>query len=359
MNQNFSPSRLVIARKRRRMSSKALAESIGVSPVTISRLEQGANAPDPETLNNVAGVLGFPVAFFLGDEVDELTTEAASFRSLTAMSAKERDAALAAGAVAFLLADWVSGRFNLPAPDVPDLSEFGQPAAAARLVRQHWGLGEQPIASMIKLLEAKGVRVFSLAENTKNVDAFSSWRDGTPYVFLNSFKSTEHSRFDAAHELGHLVLHKHGGPQGRGAETEANAFASAFLMPESDVRARASMGWQLHHLIAAKKRWGVSVAALAYRIHKLGFLSDWQYRTFCIQMNNLGYRTQEPEGLPREESVIWRKVLTELWSERISKSHIAAQLSVPADEIENLVFGLTGQQDAKSINAEPGLRLVP
>ena len=42
---------------------------------------------------------------------------------------------------------------------------------------------------MIKLLESKGVRVFSLAENTKNVDAFSCWRNGTPYVFLNTFRS--------------------------------------------------------------------------------------------------------------------------------------------------------------------------
>src|ERR1700693_4393291 len=82
------------------------------------------------------------------------------------------------------------------------------------------------------------VFLFSLAENTRNVDAFSCWRNGEPYVFLNTFKSTEHSRFDAAHELAHLVLHKHGGPnQGRAAELEAHAFASSFLMPRDDVLA--------------------------------------------------------------------------------------------------------------------------
>src|SRR3546814_6566541 len=52
-------------------------------------------------------------------------------------------------------------------------------------------------------------------EDTKNVDAFSCWRNGQPFVFLNTFKSAERSRFDAAHELAHLVLHRHGGPQGR------------------------------------------------------------------------------------------------------------------------------------------------
>ena len=54
-----------------------------------------------------------------------------------------------------------------------------------------------------------------MAENTVTVDAFSVWREYTPYIFLKLMKTAEHSRFDAAHELGHLVLHRHGGPKGR------------------------------------------------------------------------------------------------------------------------------------------------
>lgn len=80
--------------------------------------------------------------------------------------------------------------------------------------------------------------MFSLVEETRSVDAFSVWRSNKPYIFLNTVKTAEHSRFDAAHELGHLVLHKHGGPGGRAAEDEANRFASSFLMPSADVRAR-------------------------------------------------------------------------------------------------------------------------
>ena len=195
---------------------------------------------------------------------------------------------------------------------------------------------------MIKLLESKGVRVFSLAENTKNVDAFSCWRNDVPYVFLNTFKSAERSRLDAAHELGHLILHKHGGPkQGREAEVEANNFASSFLMPLADIRSRIPFVRTLDDLVVAKKRWGVSTGALAYRLHKLGILSDWQYRTFCIQINQKGYRTHEPNGLPREESVVWKMVFKALWNDKISKNQIASKLHLPADELENLIFGLT------------------
>ncbi len=324
-----------------------MAELSNVTAVTISRLEQENNDPEPETVGALALALEFPYEFFFGDDVDELAPEAVSFRSLTSMSAIERDAALAAGSLAYLVCDWIEQRFNLPKPNLIDLSHERDAANAASVLRKVWGLGEKPIADMIRLLETKGIRVFSLAENTKNVDAFSCWRDGKPYIFLNTFKSAEHTRFDAAHELGHLVLHKHGGPQqGKLAEAEANSFASAFLMPAADVCSRVRHVSALSHLIQIKARWGVSLAAMTYRLHKLKVLSAWQYRTFYIQLNKMGYRVSEPEPMKREVSTVWKKVFSELWSQRITRSNIADELFVPQQEIENLFYGL--MSDAES-----------
>ncbi len=359
----FSANRLVLARQRRRLTGKALAELAGVTAVTISRLESSIHDPEPSTLTAIANALEFPEEFFSGGDVEPLPAEAASFRSLTAMSATERNAALAAGSLAYLLADWVGERFNLPVADLVSLDQERDAEMAAVTLRQLWGLGEQPISNMIKLLEFKGVRVFSLAENTKNVDAFSCWRDGVPYVFLNTYKSAEHGRFDAAHELGHLVLHKHGGPnQGREAESEANAFASAFLMPSSDVISRIRFVGNLSDLIAAKKRWGVSVAALTYRLHKLGVLGDWQNRNLCIQLSKRGYRSSEPSPMAREESVMWKKVFEDLWRDRVTKADIARELRVPQSEIENLVFGLVSSpepsNELKAVSGRPTLKLV-
>ena len=344
----FNPSRLTLARKRRRLTGEGLARLIGVTPVTMSRLEQGINEPAPETLDAIVKILGFPKEFFYGKDIDSLSQDAASFRSLTTMTAKERDAALTAGSLAYLLSDWVTERFNLPKVDLIDLSSERNPDKAAISLRQHWALGEQPISSMVKLLESKGVMVFSLSENTKNVDAFSCWRNGTPYVFLNTFKSPEHSRFDAAHELGHLVLHKHGGPHQKAAEFEANTFASCLLMPEADIRSMVSFSISINQLVKIKKRWGVSIAALVYRLHKIGLLTDFKYRSLYIQIAKMGYRTKEPNGLPREESVVWKKVFTELWTDRITKSHIANDLHLPFEEIENLVFGLNNSLDVQN-----------
>jgi Zn-dependent peptidase ImmA (M78 family) len=232
---------------------------------------------------------------------------------------------------------------SLPEPSLLDLSTERVPETAARRVRSSWGIGERPIPNMIDLLEAKGVRVFSLSENTLKVDAFSCWRNATPYVFLNTRKSAEHSRFDAAHELGHLCLHKHGGPRQTAVEAEANAFASAFLMPEADLRARIRHVQSLSQVRLAKARWGVSLSAMTYKLSKLGILTEWQTRMFFIEINRLGFRTDEPDPMGRETSSIWQTVLRELWKRRITRDEIARRLSLPPEELETLLFGLTAQ----------------
>jgi Zn-dependent peptidase ImmA (M78 family) len=203
-----------------------------------------------------------------------------------------------------------------------------------------WGLGELPVKNMVHLLESRGVRVFSIAIDAVEVDAFSLWRGTTPFVFLNMQKSSEHSRFDAAHELGHLVRHRHGTPQGQDAEKEANEFASAFLMPRASVLARAPRFATVDHLVKLKKYWTVSVAALAYRLHEVKVLSDWHYRMLCIEIATRGYRKKEPDEAPRESSQILAKVFAALRAECVGKPQIAQALNVHAEEIDELVFGL-------------------
>lgn len=259
------------------------------------------------------------------------------------MSAKERDAATAAGSLGLQLSDWMESEFLLPEANILDLSYETDPEAAALSLRQFWSLGEKPIGNMLGLLEVNGVRVFSLAENTATVDAFSFWRSSRPFVFLNNFKTAEHSIYDSAHELGHLAMHRHAGTQpSRPAEREANQFASAFLMSANDVRARMPRFITVDTIIEAKKRWRVSAMAMAYRLHALGMLSDWQYKSACIELGRRGFRSGEPGGIERETSRVWQKVLTQLWAERRTKNEIAERLHIPLDELEGLIWGLAG-----------------
>lgn len=352
----FNPSRLTLARKRRGLTMTRLAELAGVEPRSVSAWENGEFTPDSERRALLAKVLRFPESFFAGDDLEELSPDIASFRALSKMTAGKRDMALGAGTIALLLNSWIEERFELPVPDLPDLGKEASPEAAAATIRQLWGLGELPVKNMVHLLESRGVRVFSLAIDAREVDAFSMWHDSKPFIFLNTMKSTEHSRFDAAHELGHLVLHRHGEPQGQEAEREAHAFAAAFLMPSGSVLAHAPKFATVEHLVKLKKYWAVSVAALAYRLHAVGILSEWHHRQLCIAISKRGYRTREPNEAPRETSQVLAKVFAALRGDSVGKKDIAAQLHITSEEIEQLVFGLavTGLTGASGAGTASG-----
>ena len=298
----------------------------------------------------------YPKEFFEKGKFDYPDPEAVSFRSLRSLTATTRNAALAAGALAFELDDWVEARFDLPEHSLPQMNN-NTPTDAALVLRAYWGIGERPIGNMINMLESHGARVFSLSEETRHLDAYSFWRNDRPYVFLNMRKTPEHSRFDAAHELGHLVLHQHGGPSHRSAEDEANAFASTFLMPPADLKAHLPVVRGLTDLLEGKKRWRVSVAALAYTLHKQGVISDWHYRGYCIELNKYG-RTSEPFGIEPETSQVWQKILTDLWRRGVTISHVAHDLKIPERELSNLLFGIAAALGSGEQSRPATLRLV-
>ena len=193
---------------------------------------------------------------------------------------------------------------------------------------------------MLQLFEAHGVRVFSLVEECRELDAFSFWRAEVPYMFLNTMKSAEHSRMDASHELGHLVLHWKEGVHGREAEREAELFASFFLMPSDDVTAQAPRRGDLSEIIKAKHRWNVSAAALVHRMHRVGLLSEWQHRSLFIELSKKGYRTSEPDASRPEISRVFAKVFSALREEGKTMTDVARELHLLPEELENLTFGL-------------------
>lgn len=357
----FNPNRFIVAQKRRQLKRGELAKLSGISEVTISRLSKNNREPDESTVAALASALAYPIDFFYMPEFEELTRDEVSFRSLARMPASERDAAISAGSLGILLYDWIDERFNLPKVDVPDL-RIAPPKEAATLVRQHWGLGERPIKNILKLLESKGVRTLSLCENNRNVDAFSFWRGDHAYIFLNTFKTSEHSVFDSAHELGHLVLHQHESmSSSKQAEAEANEFAAELLMPTKDILARAPRKVSADAIIKAKSRWNVSAMAFARRLFTLDRISEWQYRTICIELSRRGFRSSEPNGIERQTSSVLKKVFEQLWSEKITKSEIAQELNIPLDELECLIFDLVlknGNQIKRSQIGNNPLRAV-
>lgn len=367
MDDTFQPERLTLARHRRGMTFAKLAKAVGLTPQTISAYERGKTAPDEGIVERLAAVLNFPSSFFYTELDDAVPLDAASFRSLARMSASKAKAALAGGSFCVAFAQWIDDRFQLPEPDVCDLDPgIIDPEAAAIYVRAQWQLGDAPIGNVLNLLEVHGVRVFGLAADYREVDAFSFWREDTctPFIVLGTHKTPERAVFDLVHELGHLVLHRdHGAPRGRDEEREADAFASSFLMPEADLAATAPRFPSFHDLVAAKHRWRVSAAALNFRLHRLGMITDWHYRGLCIEIAKLG-RNIELNSIPREQSQILTKVLAAMRAEGIRRADIAAELHLPLSELDAMLSGLVptaldgGGEDEPTHLHRPELRLI-
>jgi hypothetical protein len=111
-------------------------------------------------------------------------------------------------------------------------------------------------------------------------------------------------------------------------------------MPKADVLSHIPFVGRLSDIVGAKRRWGVSTAALAYGLYKLGLVSDWQYRTFCIQINQNGYRSDEPNGLPRRIRNLERGVHGALGRSDIEEP-CCRSTSPAAGRVRKLGLGLT------------------
>ncbi|MCW2900209.1 MAG: Zn peptidase [Streptosporangiaceae bacterium] len=356
-------SRIALARKRRGLTHVELSDIVNVSAQSLSNYENDRQEPSEAVVKRIASALGFPVSFFYAKETDPIAQTDVSFRARSKLRARQRNMALSGGELVVELHDWISTRLRLPEPDLPTLGK-PDPATAAAMVRARWGLGFAPVSNMIHLLEAHGVRVFSLAPEYQDVDAFCLYRGSTPFMFLNTGKSAERSRFDAAHELGHLILHfeeravDH--PQ---AEEEANTFARHFLMPPESVRAHMPASPFVDQILKAKHIWKVSALGLAYQLHDLEILSDWYYRRTCIELGKRGFKKGEPDGIARETSQLLDKVFRVLRAKGIGPRQITNELHIPGDMLSEFAFGLamvpvTGGAESKAASKPASLRLV-
>ncbi|WP_420592127.1 helix-turn-helix domain-containing protein [Bacterioplanoides sp.] len=361
----INSNRLKIARTRRKMTLKALSEKTNLTTRIISSYENDScdYVPKAETLKALSDALNYPVSFLTDREyVEQISSDSVSFRSLKSMRAKDEQAAISAGSLGVMLYEYFESKVNfIPTPNIPDLRGMS-PQSAAQFIREFWDIGSLSITNVIHLLERNGVRVLTLAENTVSVDAFSFWNENTPYVFLNTQKSGERSRFDAAHELGHLLLHKHGSPQGRDAEKEADEFAANFLMPRSTILPFRGKIFSINEIIEYKSRWKVSAMGLIVHSKNVGILSEWQYRNLIIEASKLGLRKKEIDGIEHEKSGLIPVIMKDLQGSASSDiKFIADDLNLPISEVSNLLFGvasLSSENSKHSSKSKANLRLV-
>lgn len=337
----YQPSRLTVARLRRGTRKNELAARLGVQPSVIAKYEKDEREPEFAVLQRLASILEVELDFFFRPEPPEVSPQLVTFRALSRMGARDQNRAVATAVLAIEIAAAVEELFQLPRwdaspPDLPD-SHASSPEDIARALRAEWSLGDRKISNVVQLLESKGVRVFSLYDNPDCIDAFTYWHERLPFVFLNQQKTAQRSRFDACHELGHIILHRDADHTGKPAEVEANRFASAFLMPEEAVLATGVRNPGLAEIDRLRDRFGVSIPAMAYRLRSLEMISEWHFKSISVQISERGLRTEEHKEIRRERSVVWPRVFTSLRNSG-ELADFCSALGMHGGEIADLTF---------------------
>jgi Zn-dependent peptidase ImmA (M78 family)/transcriptional regulator with XRE-family HTH domain len=310
----FDRHQLTLARQNVGLKKTELAERIGKSAASITQFENGDARPSAAVLASLALALDFPLAFFMADANqwdDDVYSTVAFFRSLRSTSLSDRQKAVANARIYYRLSRTLEQFVDLPEVNIPIVPQLDlnadreQIEAAAAAVRTAWKIPNGPIGNVVRLLEANGLLVLRSELESNKVDAFSKRFPGRPVVVLGDDKAdAARSRFDAAHELGHLILHADEDPGNARLERQANQFASAFLMPASEIRTELSPRVDWQRLAQLKRFWGVSMAALLYRSRDLGVLSPTAYQRAVAKMSALGWRNAEPAPLARSESPV-------------------------------------------------------
>lgn len=352
----FDPARLALARQAAGWSKKELAEAISRTPAAVTQYEAGLVCPLGAVLDKCAAELGVPVGFFArGRPRLPLDICDAHFRSLRSARAAERLRALATVEFVWELTEQLSRYVRLPALGLPDLGAAAvDPQTAARAVRAAWGMHPGPLPHMVRLLESKGIVVAFLDFSCSGrVDAFSTVAGGRPIVVLTADKgSTLRTRFTAAHELAHLLLHTEVVPGDISHEREANAFAAEFLMPAAEIVTELPTRVDLSALLRLQQRWGVSVTALLYRCRELGTLSEASYKRAMMRISRLGWRAHEPGGddLSVERPALLSRALDLAASRGVTIATLGDALQLPAVKVRTLL-GMTDDR--------PLLHVVP
>lgn len=311
--ENVIPERITQARELRGLTKSALGENLGLTPAAITHWENGSKRPEMLNLVRMAELCGVPVTFFHRSLPAAIRIPLLTFRSNA--EARLRRLNLQASRLAELVGEammWVCRGVALPEYNLPNLEHFANERfdaeAAAGACREELGLGNKPIHRLAELLESKGVLVVPARIGGIGFDAFSCFVNTRPFIFLGTHKNApSRTRFDAAHELAHLVLHQHFSTvdlMDRSTlsmvENQANAFAGAFLMPkETFLQDLGEVS--LPALARLKPKWGTSISAMVHRAFDIGRIDKGRYQVLNAEISSKGWKGKRQE--PYEDQI--------------------------------------------------------
>lgn len=349
----FQSERLKQLRSASGLTQEGLAELIGCSAGNISKWETGSSYPTAPSFHKICEFFGVSESWLLEKPIKSGFLRPSFFRSQVTTPKISWD-------VADARLDWLEEisyklqeslefpPINIPAYNGNNVREISDEdiESLADECRKTWRLGDGPIQNVIQVLENFGAVTARCTLGFLKMDGVSRWSevDNRPYVLIAGDKASPiRNRFDATHELGHLVLHRGVGfDQARVdyhlLENQAHRFASAFLMPSESFPLEVK--WPtLDGFLALKKRWKVSIAAMIKRCHDLNVVDDEAVVRLWKGRSARGWVKKEPldeEFSFEQPKLISRSVKMIIENDILTKNQLKEILGVPSEKLEEL-----------------------
>lgn len=325
-NKKFNGSRLSTARKYRGLGITDLSRLVGISKQSLSLYEKNENIPHYENVALLANALKFPYEFFVTEDKCETITSNTYFRSQASVTKKQRLAQTIKLEYIAKIYEIFLDYVDFPQVNLPNINfesgnktdEYDSNMVAEEIerisstVREYWKLGKEPIENLQYILEKNGIIVTGFEEVSNKIDAFSQRILGSDSIYRYIIavalgtKPETRLRFDMAHELGHILLHKWEEKtddlqkdEFNGIEKQANMFASAFLLPRDSFGKEISLyPTDLSYYSYLKKKWKVSMQAMMYRTYQLEIITTNQFQYLMRRVSKNGWRNHEPGDKP-------------------------------------------------------------
>ena len=295
----------------RGMSLDHLEAAIGglVSKQALSKYERGKMRPKMTTLSRIAAALGIKSIQLWGEPVCDV--ECVAYRKRARLGKKEQERLESFVAEALEQRVWLQERIGernsleLRILDVP-VRKLDDAEHAALALRQKWNLGIDPIANLVDVLEDHFIHIIEVdaSEAFDGISALAQDSDENVMAVAIATRrgtSGDRHRLNVAHELGHLTLKL---CEDVDAEKAAFRFGAAVLAPAEqlcrEVGEKRSL-IKMEELLHLKLRYGMSMQAILFRLRDLGVITESYYKQWCMDINRLGWRKQEPNEIPPEK----------------------------------------------------------